>query len=126
MAASLESRVPLLDYRLADLVTSMPPRMKFRGGELKYMLRRATANLLPRIVADRKDKMGFPVPLHLWAKGASHDFFRDVLLSQRARERGIFDPVQVEGLLSDESAFGRRLWGLLNLELWYRQFIDSN
>ena len=81
MASSLESRVPLLDHRLADLVTSMPPRMKFRGGELKYMLKRATANLLPNGIAQRKDKMGFPVPLHLWAKGASRDFFADVLLS---------------------------------------------
>ncbi len=125
MAASLESRVPLLDHRIADLVTSMPPRMKFRGGELKYILKRATSNLLPSAVAQRKDKMGFPVPLHLWAKGASRDFFADVLLSQRARERGIFDPVAVERLLDDEMAFGRRLWGLVNLELWYRQFVDA-
>jgi asparagine synthase (glutamine-hydrolysing) len=125
MAASLESRVPLLDYRLADLVTSMPPRMKFRGGELKYMLRRAASDLLPRSVAERKDKMGFPVPLHLWAKGASRDFFADVLLSTRARDRGIYNPTEVAKLMDDESAFGRRLWGLLNLELWHRQFIDA-
>ena len=44
--------------------------MKFRGGELKYLLKRATADVLPASVAQRKDKMGFPVPLHLWAKGA--------------------------------------------------------
>ncbi len=125
MAASLESRVPLLDYRLTELVTSMPPRMKFRGGELKYILKRATSQLLPRSIMERKDKMGFPVPLHLWAKGASRDFFADVLLSSRARERGIFDVGEVEKLMRDEAAFGRRLWGLLNLELWYRQFIDA-
>ncbi len=125
MAASLESRVPILDHRVADLVTSMPPRMKFRGGELKYMLLRATANLLPRRVAERKDKMGFPVPMHLWAKGASRDFFADVLLSSRARDRGIFDTREVAKLMDGESAFGRRLWGLLNLELWHRQFIDA-
>ncbi len=125
MAASLESRVPLLDVRIADLVTSMPPRMKFRGGELKYILKRATTDLLPAPVALRKDKMGFPVPLHLWAKGASHDFFADVLLSLAARERGLFEPRAVERLLEDESAFGRRLWGLLNLELWFREFIDA-
>ncbi len=125
MAASLESRVPLLDVRIADLVTSMPPRMKFRGGELKYFLKRATTDLLPAPVAQRKDKMGFPVPLHLWAKGASRAFFADVLLSSAARERGLFDPRAVERLLDDETAFGRRLWGLLNLELWFREFIDG-
>jgi asparagine synthase (glutamine-hydrolysing) len=125
MASSLESRVPLLDYRLTDLVTSMPPRMKFRGGELKYMLKRAAGNVLPRSVAERKDKMGFPVPLHLWARGSARDFFADVLLSPTARQRGIFNSDEVETLLQQETAFGRRLWGLLNLELWYQQFIDA-
>ncbi len=125
MASSLESRVPLLDHRLADLVTSMPPRMKFRGGELKYVLKRSTANVLPATIAERKDKMGFPVPLHLWAKGASRDFFADVLLSAQARERGLFEPQAVERLLDDEFAFGRRLWGLVNLELWFREFVDA-
>jgi asparagine synthase (glutamine-hydrolysing) len=125
MASSLESRVPLLDYRLTDLVTSMPPRMKFRGGELKYMLKRAAGDVLPRSVAERKDKMGFPVPLHLWARGRARDFFADVLLSPTARQRGIFDTHEVETLLTQEAAFGRRLWGLLNLELWYQQFIDA-
>ena len=70
--------------------------------------------------------MGFPVPLHLWAKGRSRDFFRDILLSERCRARGIFDAGEVEKLLTNEHAFGRRLWGLLNLELWHRQFIDAD
>jgi asparagine synthase (glutamine-hydrolysing) len=126
MACSLESRVPLLDHRIADLVASMPPRMKFRGGELKYLLKRAIGDLLPAAVVERKDKMGFPVPLHQWARGASRDFFGDVLLSRRAVERGLFDPAEVEKLMGQENAFGRRLWGLLNLELWYRTFIDAD
>ena len=125
MASSLESRVPLLDHRIAELVASMPPKLKFRGGELKHLLKRAITDLLPAPVLERKDKMGFPVPLHLWARGAARDFFGDVLLSRRCRERGIFDPVEVEKLMNSEDAFGRRLWGLLNLELWYRTFIDA-
>ena len=117
--------MPLLDHRIAELVASMPPKLKFRGGELKHLLKRAIADLLPAPVLERKDKMGFPVPLHLWARGAARDFFGDVLLSRRCRERGIFDPVEVEKLMNSEDAFGRRLWGLLNLELWYRTFIDA-
>jgi asparagine synthase (glutamine-hydrolysing) len=81
--------------------------------------------LLPTAIAQRKDKMGFPVPLHLWAKGASRDFFADVLLSAPARQRGLFEPQAVERLLDDEFAFGRRLWGLVNLELWFREFVDA-
>ena len=126
MASSLESRVPLLDHRITDLVASMPPGMKFKGGELKHILKRAIRGLLPEAILERKDKMGFPVPLHLWARGGSRDFFSDVLLSRTCRERGLFDPGQVEKLLSSESAFGRQLWGLLNLELWYRTFIDGD
>jgi asparagine synthase (glutamine-hydrolysing) len=125
MASSLESRVPLLDHRITDLVTSMPPRMKFRGGELKHLLKRAVGDYLPGPVLARKDKKGFPVPLHLWARGAAHEFFADTLLSRRSRERGLFNPAEVEKLMDQEHAFGRRLWGLLNLELWYLSFIDA-
>jgi asparagine synthase (glutamine-hydrolysing) len=126
MAVSLESRVPLLDHRLADLVASMPPAMKFRGGEMKYILKRAVQHTLPKRILERKDKMGFPVPLHLWTQGRARDFFHDILLSQRCRERGIFNPAEVRQLLGKEEAFGRRLWGLLNLELWHRQFMDAD
>lgn len=126
MAVSLESRVPLLDHRLADLVASMPPSMKFQGGEMKYILKRAVHHTLPQKIRERKDKMGFPVPLHLWARGKAKDFFHDVLLSRRCRERGIYNPAEVERLLGNEAAFGRRLWGLLNLELWHTQFMDAD
>jgi asparagine synthase (glutamine-hydrolysing) len=125
MAVSLESRVPLLDHRMVELVTSMPPAMKFRGAEMKYMLKRAIRDLLPAAIVDRKDKMGFPVPLHLWARGRAGEFFRDVLLSQACRERGLFDATAIEKLLREERAFGRRLWGLLNLELWCQTFLDG-
>ncbi len=126
MASSLESRVPLLDHRIADLVASMPPAMKFKGAELKYILKRAIRGLVPDEIVARKDKMGFPVPLHLWARGDARDFFCDVLLSQRCRERGLFDVPEVERLMAHEGAFSRSLWGLLNLELWYRTFIDGD
>ena len=125
MAASLESRVPLLDYRIVELITSITPALKFKGGELKYLLKRATRDLVPRKVRARKDKMGFPVPLHLWAKGPAREFFHDILLSPTARTRGIFNPRAVERLLRQERAFGRRLWGLANLELWLREFTDG-
>ncbi len=126
MAHSLESRVPLLDHRITDLVASVPPGMKFKGGEPKHILKRAIGDLLPREIMERKDKMGFPVPLHLWARGRSRDFFAEILLSSRCRQRGLFDVSEVEKLMSYEPAFSRRLWGLLNLELWYRTFIDRD
>ena len=124
MAVSLESRVPLLDHRIADLIASMPPALKFKGAEMKYILKKAVKDLVPRKILERKDKMGFPVPLHIWARGRARDFFRSILLSRACRSRGLFDSSAVEELFDREEAFGRRLWGLLNLELWFQQFID--
>ena len=125
MAVSLESRVPFLDPRIVTLVTSMPPVMKFKGGEMKYILKKAMGDVLPPRILHRKEKMGFPVPLHLWARGRAHEFFADTLLAQRSKERGLIDRKEVGRLLDDEAPFSRRLWGLLNMELWHRQFIDA-
>jgi asparagine synthase (glutamine-hydrolysing) len=125
MAVSLESRVPLLDYRIVNLMGRMTPGMKFKGGELKHVLKKAAKDLIPAKVRARKDKMGFPVPIHLWARGPARDFFHDILLSPTARTRGLLNPRTITQLMQKESAFGRRLWGLLSLELWLREFIDG-
>jgi asparagine synthase (glutamine-hydrolysing) len=69
--------------------------------------------------------MGFPVPLHLWTRNRLGAFYRDVLLSPTCKNRGIFNLPQIEKLMDTEDAYGRRLWGFLNIELWFRQFIDQ-
>jgi len=125
MAASLESRVPILDHRIVDLITRMPPSMKFKGAEMKYILKKAVKDILPSTILNRKDKMGFPVPLHLWAKNSVGDFFRDILLSPTCKDRGIFNLNEIEKVIEQEKEFGRRLWGLVNIELWFREFIDT-
>ncbi len=125
MAVSLESRVPLLDYRIAELVASMPPNMKFKGGRTKYALKKAMASLLPKAILQRKDKMGFPVPLKEWWNGPVRDFASDVLLSKSCKERGIFNPKGLEQLMLKENRYGRQIWGALCLELWSREFLDG-
>jgi asparagine synthase (glutamine-hydrolysing) len=124
MACSIESRVPLLDFRIVELVAGMPPAVKFRGAEMKYILKKAAADVLPQAIRERRDKKGFPVPLHIWAKGRTGEFLQDVLLSSACRRRGLFDSDRVRDLIRNEEEFGRRLWGLLNLELWFQTFID--
>lgn len=125
MSVSLESRVPLLDRRIVDLVAKMPPAMKYKGAGMKYLLKKATTDILPESILNRKDKMGFPVPLHIWAKNGASDFIRDILLSKKSKERGIFDHTKIEDLILSERSFGRSLWGLISLELWFRTFIDG-
>jgi asparagine synthase (glutamine-hydrolysing) len=125
MSASLESRVPLLDNRIADLVTRMPPTIRFKGGDTKRVFREAVRHLLPEVVFNRHDKMGFPVPLVEWFQGPLRDFIGDILLSPRARTRGFYRMDGIEKLIMKEQKFGRQLWGLLCLELWFRAFIDG-
>ena len=124
MAWGLESRVPLLDHRLIELMSSIPPVVKFRNGEPKYLFRKAIGNLVPRQVLERTDKMGFPVPLHKWFKNELKDFVSDILLSRSSCQRGLFDPAALETALASELPFSRAIWGALCLEIWYRQFID--
>lgn len=125
MAASLESRVPLLDYRIAELVASMPPALKFRGGEIKYVLKKAMSSLLPKAILERKDKMGFPVPLNEWSNGPVQGFVSDILLSKECKERGVFNPEGLEELMHREGQYGRQVWGALCLELWFLNFFNK-
>lgn len=125
MAVSIESRVPLLDRRIVDLISRMPAGMKFRGGEMKYLLKKAVKEVIPEKIMNRKDKMGFPVPLHIWSKNKAKDFIMDVLLSKKAKDRNIINTEIIEKLIKSEQPFSRGLWGFLSLELWYTQFIDN-
>ena len=124
MAWGLESRVPLLDYRLIELMASVPPVIKFKNGLLKHLFRKAVSRLLPDEIVNRKDKMGFPVPLTQWLAGPLKDFAADVLLSRAAKERGLFNGAAMEKALAGSASFNRSIWGALCLELWHRQFID--
>jgi asparagine synthase (glutamine-hydrolysing) len=124
MAVSLESRVPLLDYRIVELAAKMPPAMKFSGGKTKAMLVKAARNHLPKAVVERKDKMGFPTPLNEWMAGDLKTFVLDILLSQRSKERNLLDTSAIETQVMKSGKFSRDIWGALNLEMWFREFID--
>jgi asparagine synthase (glutamine-hydrolysing) len=129
MAASIESRVPFLDHKLVEFAASLPARLKLRGFTTKWVLREAVRSILPPEILSRP-KMGFPVPFALWLRQGWGAMARDVLLDSRSRQRGIIDPAAVERLLSGHEAGaaegGDAIWSLLNLELWYRTFIDGD
>lgn len=127
MAVSIESRVPLLDRRIVDLVTSMPPPLKFQGGRTKHIMKKSVHGMLPDLILKRKDKMGFPVPLKEWMQGGVvRDFVADVLLSRKSIQRGIFSENALRGMIDYQGVGGRQLWGALCLELWHQTFVDAN
>jgi asparagine synthase (glutamine-hydrolysing) len=128
MAASLESRVPFLDHRLVEFTARLPERMKLRRMTTKYVLRRGMKGVLPEPILKRP-KMGFPVPVGAWFRGAYRSVIDDYALGERSRDRGVFDPAFVGALVAEHQSGARdhsqRLWSLVNFEMWARQFIDG-
>jgi asparagine synthase (glutamine-hydrolysing) len=127
MATSLEVRVPLLDHKLIEFVTTIPSSLKLAGSETKHLLRQAAQDLIPSEIL-RRPKQGFGVPLEEWINHQLRDQIRETLREPRTRQRGYVRTDYVEVLLNEHEK-GRRdhsqpLWSLLMLELWHRQFID--
>jgi asparagine synthase (glutamine-hydrolysing) len=128
MAHALECRQPFLDFRLVELAASLPVQWKYRGGRGKQILRRAFGDLLPTSIWTR-EKMGFGVPLDHWFRNELKPMTHDLLLGDTARRRGLFRPQVVAELVRqhEQSEFdhAQRLWALLFLELWMRQWVDA-
>ena len=127
MAHSLEVRQPFLDYRVVEYAASLPLSLKFRRGTGKRLLRRAFGHLLPRAIWDRR-KMGFGVPLDHWFRHELRDLTHDALLGESARINTYFRREAVDQLVTQHESrqfdHAYRLWSLLVLELWLRQWCD--
>jgi asparagine synthase (glutamine-hydrolysing) len=129
MATSLEVRVPMLDHKFVEWVTSLPVGWKLRGETRKHILKKLAERLgIPSPLLHRK-KQGFQLPLVEWMRNDVKDQFLRVLLEPRTLQRGYFKPEAVRSLV-DEHVSGRRnrsglLWRMLVLELWHRSFMES-
>lgn len=125
MANSLEVRCPFLDHELVEFVWRLPTSMKIRGRERKYLLRKAFAGLIPRENMDRP-KQGFGIPVGAWMRGILADYVQDLVLSPTALSRGYFRRDRLHELVRShtrgETDHTARLWALLMLELWHREF----
>jgi len=126
MAASIESRVPLLDHRIIEFIATVPEHIKFKNGDTKHLFKNVVKSILPKDIYERKDKMGFPTPLEKWVKNEAREFVLDTLLSNSARQRGIYNIQKLEHAIGNEPKFGRVVWGILSLETWYKTFIDKD
>jgi asparagine synthase (glutamine-hydrolysing) len=124
MAHGLESRVPLLDHPLVEFAATAPADVKFEGGHIKNLLKCSVGNVLPEPVLNRRDKMGFPVPLKEWFGNELHDFVQDLFRSQAALTRPYFNAQAVLANFEKAERFSRKTWGLLSLELWHQLFHD--
>ena len=128
MAHSLETRSPLVDYKVVEYAASIPGGLKLKGNQLKYILRKVAARYLPQDLIDRR-KQGFGFPLAIWMRTELRDFVRNLFAESRFIELGIFERAYVQRLV-DEHIAGKidhnyRLWLLINLEVWYRMFFEG-
>lgn len=126
MAHGLESRVPFLYYPLIEFLATIPANIKFADGRMKHLLKQTYANMLPDKILNRKDKMGFPVPLNEWMKGELKDFTFDILQSGLARHDNFIDYNKIIGNLDKTGQFSRKIWGFLCYEVWQQQFHDRS
>jgi asparagine synthase (glutamine-hydrolysing) len=124
MAHGLEARVPLLDHPLVELAATIPADIKFKDGRMKHFLKSTFRKDLPQELYNRRDKMGFPVPLKEWFSGELKDFVQDVFAVQRRQKRPYFNADAILANLDRGERFSRKTWGLMSLELWHQTFHD--
>ena len=127
MAHGLEARSPLLDHRLVEFCAALPLEYKIREGESKYLLKAVMRDQLPMSILQRS-KMGFGVPIDEWFRGKCRMLVEDILLSARCLQRGYFEPGKLRRLVTEQqqgrASYGSRVYALLMLELWHREFVD--
>jgi len=125
MAHSLEVRQPFLDHRVVEFAASLPIALKFRRGSGKRLLRHAFGHLLPTSIWNRK-KMGFGVPIDHWFRNELRELTHDSLLDANVRTSHYFRRQVVEELVTQHESgqfdHAYRLWALLVLELWLREW----
>ena len=127
MANSLEVRAPFLDRQLVEYAIRLPTDLKIRGGRGKWLLRKAFADVLPAETASRS-KQGFGLPIGAWLRTSLRTLLDDVVLSPTALDRGYLAPAVVKALVHEHLRgidHTHRLWSLVMLELWHREYIDG-
>jgi asparagine synthase (glutamine-hydrolysing) len=122
MAVSIESRVPLLDYRIVEFLATVPPAQKLPDNVPKSLLRRAASPWLPPEVQNRRDKVPFLVPIKEWLGGMLAPLATELALSPASLDRGIFNADILRRRLFTQD----ELLAILNIELWFRIYIDND
>lgn len=125
MAASLEARMPFMDHKLAEFVSTLPDNMRVQGRTTKWVLREAMKRILPQEILDRP-KVGFRVPVNEWFRGPMRDYLYDHLTGSSSCTSQYYNKEALDNILNDH-VNGRQnheklLWCLLNLEIWHREY----
>jgi asparagine synthase (glutamine-hydrolysing) len=131
MAHSIESRVPFLDHRLVERTLSLKGEQIISNGQTKRILRDAMQGILPEIISNRKDKIGFATPDNDWFREEPlKSYTLEILNSSSFAARGFIDSSKAKAAferhIKKEINIGQEIWKWINLELWFRSWIDSD
>jgi len=122
MLASLEARVPFLDYRVVEMASGFPPRWKY-DGRSKVLLKSYAAQVLPHSIVHRQ-KHGFMPPVREWLRGSLRSFMEEHLLDPASLSSEWLEPRAVRNVvqryLAGEDHLFLGIWELLCLEVWLR------
>ena len=128
MAVGLEVRVPLLDHRLVEFAWSLPRRMRVRGGEGKWLLRRILERHVPRALTSRA-KTGFSLPIGDWLRGPLRDWAEDLLDPSGLAQDGMLDPEPIldawRAHLKGHRNYANQIWAVLMFQAWRRRWPTS-
>jgi asparagine synthase (glutamine-hydrolysing) len=126
MAHSIEARVPFLDHPLVEFSLGLGNAHKFAGADTKRVLRRAMAEVLPPMVRDRRDKLGFATPEAEWMRGSLREVARGAVEATLGRWPGLIAPEPARQLmlqvLDGSGPAGPALWRIANLGIWGQRF----
>ncbi len=128
MAHSLESRAPLIDYKVVEFAAMLPANLKLKGNNLKYLLRQVARRYLSEEITKLK-KQGFRFPLGIWFRTDLKDFLLNLFEQSRFVELGLFEKSYIDQILAEHISgkvdHNYRIWVLLNLEYWYRMYFEG-
>jgi asparagine synthase (glutamine-hydrolysing) len=126
MAHSVEARVPFVDHPLVEFSLMLGNHHKIVGGDTKRVLRRAMAGILPHVVQERRDKLGFATPEEAWFRGPLKELVREGVDATIERYPGLLN-ARGTRKLAGEMLSGARpvnflLWRIVNLGIWGKRF----
>ena len=129
MSVGVETRVPFLDIDLVEFSQTLPPILKLKGKETKYILKKVAEKYLPKHIIYRS-KTGFGAPVRKWVTNDLDHIINHKLSSVNIKKRGIFNSDEIRKLIN-ENKEGKidasyTIWALLSIESWLEQFLDKD